>query len=126
MEQGVTLLLGGWIPIHPLNVEHLVNCWRMWLRPETGERAFCVPKDLHTLCGSKESKVCGAETRSVLSASSEVHRPASRTQPRQAGDGEPFGPHPESLGSGGQVVRRWEAERLLAQKTHYTSTKGSL
>ena len=25
MEQGVTLLLGGWIPIHPLNVEHLVN-----------------------------------------------------------------------------------------------------
>ena len=25
MEQGVTLLLGGWISIHPLNVEHLVN-----------------------------------------------------------------------------------------------------
>lgn len=25
MEQGVTVLLGGWMPIHPPNVEHLVN-----------------------------------------------------------------------------------------------------
>lgn len=98
-------------------------CWRMWLRPETGERSFCVPEDLHTLCGSKESKVCGAEAGSVLSASSEVHRPASYTQPRGVGA---FGPHPESPGSGGEVVRRWEAERLLAQKIHHTSTKGPL
>lgn len=123
MEQGVSLLLGGWISIHLLNVEHLENCWRMWLRLDTGERSFCVPEDLHTLCGSKESKVCGAEAGSILSASSEVHRPASHTQPRGVGA---FGPHPESPGSGGEVVRRWEAERLLAQKIHHTSTKGPL
>lgn len=61
MEQGVSLLLGGWILGHYIswNVEHLENSvgeCGLDLRQERDPSVS--PEDLHTVCGSKESKVC--------------------------------------------------------------------
>ena len=75
------------------------------------------------MCGSKESRVCAQKQGPFYQLAVK-----STGQPHVLSQGEQgwraFGSHPAS--PGGQVVRRWEAERLLAQKTHHTSTKGPL
>ena len=97
-------------------------CWRMWLRPETGERSFCVPEDLHTVCGSKESRV-----RAQKQGPSYQLAVKSTGQPHVLSQGEQgwraFGPHPAS--PGGQGVRRWEAERLFGPENPPHQHKGS-
>ena len=106
----------------------------MWLRPKMGERERERERERETpLCpwGPAYFGVAVERARFVKQKQGPFYQLAMKptgqphilSQGEQGMEGPPLPP-----GSGGQVVRRWEAGRLglLTQKTHHTRTKGPI
>ena len=126
MEQGVSLLLGGWISIHLLNVEHLEN--------SVGECGLDLRQERDPSVSPRTCILCVAVRRArfVVRKQGLFYQLAVKSigQPHILSQGEQgmeslLAPTLSHRAQVGRLLGDGR-QRLLAQKTHHTSTKGPL